>query len=658
MIHTVLYVAASEATAADGANALERAGSRLAVEPAVDAGKIRAYAPGVDCVVFAETPTTPQGAHLLEVIETCEPTPVVLYADATFGPTAARSTDGVAGYVRRDGDGSVTHLADEVAWVCHERDELASASHEPDEPGEVDEPASTPAESAPPGVDTLCELTTWVDAPRDERQVLERMVALAVDVLAADAAAVLAVEDGRLVTRARTSGRGDHSGSWPVADDLGWETLESGEPVAIDDVRERSDDAATSPVIEEGTACRSVLSVPVGNLAVLQAVAERPDAFDAPRLEFAVVVGSYVAESVGRLRAEAALRGDRERFEALFDRLPEPAVHYEVVDGTAVVRDVNERFETTFGDRLAVAEDLLERIIASPGGPEEGEHLPDRLPAGPLHRAVIRRETAAGVRDFLVHAVPLESGPRAAEGVVRYTDVTERNRRERRLAARKDRLEAVTQLVDDELRPSLNVARGYLELATETGDPEHFAEIEAAHERLGERLEGLLGLARRDEAIDELEPVAIHDAATRAWAGVDTREASLELEGDGIVQADRSRLVEAFESLVRTALVHHVAEGPLGVRVGVTDDGFFLAADGVALPRNERERALDGGDPAVAEETGHGFETAERIVEAHDWTLEPVETDGCLRFAVRGASVDGLEEDADSNRNREFTFDG
>ncbi|MCW8171926.1 hypothetical protein D8S78_00905 [Natrialba swarupiae] len=53
-----------------------------------------------------------------EAIETCESTPIVLFSEASYAPTAARATDGLAGYVRRDADDAIVHLADEIEWVC------------------------------------------------------------------------------------------------------------------------------------------------------------------------------------------------------------------------------------------------------------------------------------------------------------------------------------------------------------------------------------------------------------------------------------------------------------------------------------------------------------------------------------------------------------
>ncbi len=120
----ILYVAASEATASEGAERLEAVeagtGPGRSVRPATTIERVENWAPAVDCVVFAETPTTAAGANLLEVVAACGSTPVVLFADGSFTAGAARSTDGIDGYVRRDTDDAMVHLADEIEWVCRD----------------------------------------------------------------------------------------------------------------------------------------------------------------------------------------------------------------------------------------------------------------------------------------------------------------------------------------------------------------------------------------------------------------------------------------------------------------------------------------------------------------------------------------------------------
>ncbi|MFC4439890.1 MULTISPECIES: sensor histidine kinase [Natrialbaceae] len=356
----VLYVAATESDALEGAAALERAASDISVAPAVSLDAIRGRAPAADCVVFAETPTTAEGSHLLEVGDACDETPLVLYADATYAPTTARATDGIEGYIRRDGDRSTVHLADEIRWVSHE-------------------PAS----------------------------------------------------------------------------------------------------------------------------------GERP----------------------------------------------------------------------------------------SPGGGD---------------------------------GTATESA-----------DESDRGHRERMLAAQRDRLEEIDRIVDGDLRSPLNLAQGYLEIARETNDPDHVAEVEAAHERLGESLDAVSSLSQRRDVIAALEPVALHDIARRSWARLDEPDdRTLHLEEDRVLEADKERLTDLLERLFRRSDSRGRGAEPMTIHVGSSSNGFFVADDGDAIPESKRED-LHETDAEALDRRGDGFALVGRIAEAHGWSVSIGESDeGGTRVDVTGTAVD------------------
>ncbi|MFC3959733.1 phytochrome sensor protein [Halovivax cerinus] len=565
---TVIYVAVTSDAAASGAVALEAAGDGLDVEPAtpddVD------YAAGMaDCIVFAETPTTADGAALLDVIDDADDTPVVLFTEDSFEPAVARATDGIAGYVRRDASDATTHLADEIAWVC-------SGSSAP----EADRSTAS--------------------APRHRR---------AAEHLASDYASL-----------AKT-----------LADRTG--------------ERDRLDDART-----------------------------------------------HLHDRLERTADQ------RDRFRAAFDATPEPACAYAVEStGSAIVTAVNDTFRATFGigsgaavdrpvtdvfdaagidvdgDRFRSALDPRRSdrdVVASgrnAGGPgvdrePPGDRgggasidgsVPDGVVAPGRRREVMlsgRYETDEGIRTYDVTVVPSgsdtdDSGP--AVGLVVCADVTERRRAERELASRTHRLETIGDVLDD-VRDPLSVARGYLEVAEETGDPEHFAEIDAAHEELREAVDHLGRLVGRDAVVVSREAVDLHDLARRAWADVETTDASLDLGPGARLEADSDQLRDAFERLFAAATARTGTDESGGqsvdvdhepnpddaivVSVGATDDGFYVAssaADG--NPFAGQVGARDGTDPR---------RDAERVAAAHGWRVGVAESREGTAIAFRGVDVE------------------
>ncbi|MFB6218116.1 MAG: histidine kinase dimerization/phospho-acceptor domain-containing protein, partial [Halobacteriaceae archaeon] len=139
-------------------------------------------------------------------------------------------------------------------------------------------------------------------------------------------------------------------------------------------------------------------------------------------------------------------------------------------------------------------------------------------------------------------------------------DRVERERRlrerERELERRNERLEEFASVVSHDLRSPLNVAQGHLDLARGHRDGDHLEAVARAHERMEELVEDILALAREEESEPDTEPVALDGVVERCWGTVRTGEATLRVETDRTVRADRSRLRQLFENLVRNAVEH------------------------------------------------------------------------------------------------------
>ncbi|SEW26211.1 GAF domain-containing protein [Natrinema salifodinae] len=698
---TVLYVAATEAAASDGAAALERAesGSERAVQPISSVERVRNWAPETDCVVFAETPTTAAGATLLDVIAACGETPLVLFTDASYAPTAARSTDGIDGYVRRDTDDAVSHLADEIEWVCHDRgvEDGPESEAATDGIGDDEPVAATGETAAPPDpAGRLLGSTPDLAACRDREELFDLVVASAADALDCEYCWLSTVHFGEFALRATGPATPDDIDPASREDPLD-EVLRSGDPLRIDDL---ADDDRLSVSID---AAASLCCVPVGDVGVLQVATEVPDAFDERDCELLAEWGRAAAavlerlddaagesaererlrRELDRLRAERdRVADERDRFRRLFANGPEPAVRYEIDDDRPVIRDVNDAFTEVFDtDPEAIVGDPVDESPVPPGFEHRRATLIDSIRAGERRQVVSRRETVDGVREFLLTLVPLEAtadrdrdgadasdgdragGDLAPAGLIVYSDVTEANRRERELAAATERLATIADRIEADVRTPLNVAREYLELAEETGDREHFAAVEDAQETVRERVERLLAIAGEEDVLVETEPVAVHDVARQAWLAVETGDARLVTRAaeNRVVDADKTQLRELFEHLIQAVIEGEDgggsgSEGEDGsegndspaVTVGATDDGFYVVRRDPNVSAIETETGPGSeanpvpGRLAATNGTGSGLDTVERIAAAHGWSVGVAEDDGRIAFAFRGVdSVDG-----------------
>ncbi|MFB6194086.1 MAG: GAF domain-containing protein, partial [Halobaculum sp.] len=451
-------------------------------------------------------------------------------------------------------------------------------------------------------VERLYEAAADVAAAETEGEVTRRAVAAAEEVLSLDRCALSLVDEAgeQLVPVAASQGTKPQPMS--VEEGLTGRTYRTGETVVVDDLHANSDAEPTED------AYRSAISVPVGEEGVFQAVATETAAFDEADADRAELLMAHVAVALGQVRAEAGLREERDRFSALFENIPDAVVAFEMVDGDPIVRDVNAAFEETFGygEREVVGENVDDYIappdveLETPAG-----ELNRRLRDGENIRLEVQRVTADGLRDFLMYVVPLEVGAENVAGFAIYSDITERKERERELRRQNERLDEFASVVSHDLRNPISIADGYLEMAQQTGEDQHFRKVQTAIDRMDALVEDLLELAREGEIVGDPEPVALTDVADTAWRHVDTADATLELQGALTVEADGDRLAELFENLFRNAVEH--GGDAVTVRVVPTDEGFAVADDGPGIPEDDREAVFEAGVTTTDDGTGFGL---------------------------------------------------
>jgi PAS domain S-box-containing protein len=245
-----------------------------------------------------------------------------------------------------------------------------------------------------------------------------------------------------------------------------------------------------------------------------------------------------------------------------------------------------------------------------------------------------------------------DGGVRGVIGVGR--DVSARRERERRLERQNERLEQFNQVVSHDLRNPLGVIEGVFSAleADETGDrpAEHVARGRRAAARMDALIDDLLALAREGETVTDPEPVALPALVADCLDGVETDPLTVDVDTDAVVLADRSRLRQLVENLLRNAVEHASAGDASGgavgrdrpdaastVTIGETADGFYVADDGPGIPPDERERVFESGHTTARRGTGLGLAIVERIADAHGWTVAVAESaDGGARFEFGG----------------------
>ena len=324
-----------------------------------------------------------------------------------------------------------------------------------------------------------------------------------------------------------------------------------------------------------------------------------------------------------------------------------------VVDANAAAQDLLGLPGNGVGaafDELVADETLLDRLCDAGSAPPilvTGADLIPERPPSPNATTSSLSET----RYFEVRVTPIPPDQDQSTGrLVVITDITERERQRRRLERKNQQLEKFASVVSHDLRSPLNVALGNLSIAQEalpqpapetdengtpsptpsaeetapsdTPDDALHAPLRRAHRALGRMetlIDDLLTLAAGGTEITDAEPVALAAVAPDAWDTVDTKDATLAVQTEATVHADRSRLHQLLENLFYNAVVHG---GPaVTVTIGDRTDGFYVADDGPGFPDESADTLLGAGYTTHEDGTGFGLGIVREIAEAHGWAL-------------------------------------
>ena len=217
----------------------------------------------------------------------------------------------------------------------------------------------------------------------------------------------------------------------------------------------------------------------------------------------------------------------------------------------------------------------------------------------------------------------------------RQAELRQRNQELRR---QNERLDQFASIVSHDLRNPLNVAKGRVELAKETGDdPQHLDALERALDRIEAILTDMLAFARQGKTVESVEPLDLESLARTAWDTVQTDDVELVIEGSRVVEAHESRLSQGLENLFRNAL-EHGGDSVTTVWVGtVGDTGFYVEDDGQGIAEQDRPKVFESGFTTTQEGTGFGLPIVKAVVEAHGWRIDVTSgrEDGA-RFEITG----------------------
>jgi PAS domain S-box-containing protein len=353
-----------------------------------------------------------------------------------------------------------------------------------------------------------------------------------------------------------------------------------------------------------------------------------------------VALRGAVRDITDQQERERELEQSRESFKALFNGMNDTAW---VIDIGGTFRAVNDAAVETTGYSRAELLSMTPHDIDAGLDDDELTNLVETMPDDGVQIFETVHETKDGEH------IPVEissslvwyQGDEAVLSIGR--DISNRKQRE-------EQLEQFASIVSHDLRNPLNVAEGKLELARDECDSKSLDGVARAHDRMDALIEDLLTLAREGRDVGDMEAVDLASLAESCWRNVATAGTTLETDTERTVRADRSRLQQLVENLVRNAVEHGstgsqpdaddaVEHGStdVTVTVGELENGFYVEDDGVGIPEAERGDVFEAGYSTAGEGTGFGLAIVKRIADAHGWNIRVTTGEsGGARFEITG----------------------
>lgn len=432
--------------------------------------------------------------------------------------------------------------------------------------------------------------------------------------------------------------------SFEPNDSIAWIAFETGDTQIHDDI------STVEQRYNPDTPVRSQLALPIDDWGTLLIGSPEPNAFDDTDVELAETLVAHVTTALDRVERENSIKTSEARYRSLTDDVldtsdigtfildsefnvvwvSEATTEYFGLDREKVIgADKRQLIETNIKEIVEDSEEFAERVLATYDDNTYVEEFECHILGG-------------DGRDerWLKHwSQPIESGLYAGGRIEHYTDITQRKHREHQLQEQNDRLDEFASIVSHDLRNPLNVAEGNLELAREDCESEYLDNVARAHDRMQGLIDDLLTLAREGDEIGEIEAIAFDTLVEDCWTNLATKDATIDIDIDRTVRADRSRLQQLLENLLRNAIDHGGED--VTVTIGSLDDGFYVEDDGPGIPPEHREQVFETGFSTATDGTGFGLSIVQQVVDAHGWGIHVTGgLDGGARFKITGVEFD------------------
>jgi len=358
----------------------------------------------------------------------------------------------------------------------------------------------------------------------------------------------------------------------------------------------------------------------------------RPVTNEQGEVTFLIPEGRDISD---RKKREQELAESEARYRALAENFPNGGVflfdedlRYQIVSGTGFA-PIDTGPQDLVGNTIYQVEPYSDATI------ETLEPVMEATLAGNKETIEISYEG----RVYELRSVPIRNDNGGViAGLYITQDITEKRERQAELQRQNEWLEDLASVVSHDLRNPLNMIEGHLELAKNECDSEELDNAEAALDRCQTLVDDLLTLAREGQSVAETETISLEEITEQCWTVVETASATLTTDTDQVIVADRSRLQQLLENLIRNAIDHGGAD--VTVEIGTLENGFYVADDGPGIPEDDRDQVFRSAYSMVQGNTGFGLAIVKEIVDAHGWEISIGEaSSGGARFEITGVEI-------------------
>ncbi|MFB6211530.1 MAG: histidine kinase N-terminal 7TM domain-containing protein, partial [Halobacteriales archaeon] len=274
-----------------------------------------------------------------------------------------------------------------------------------------------------------------------------------------------------------------------------------------------------------------------------------------------------------------------------------------VVDENNEIRDYNETTTDLFPElqnaSTARLTDVLPAIDAAVTPNSDAPENDD---------IITYEDTETGdTRYYLVSVTRLTIGPHTVGAAVVCTDVTRMEQQRRQLQSQTEQLDGFAAAITHELRNTLAIANGNLEIIADTVEEtgqdatmEAIETVDEATDRMTTIVGELATLARLGQPTEELDTVQFQPTIRHLWEIVGSDDVTLTIDGNGMIEADTERLEELLRNVGQLA----VATEATDLVVGLHADGITLTTNGDSIDPDAADAFFKYGMAVPTTETG------------------------------------------------------